>query len=894
MRAMAVLVGVVVCASVAFGQEAGKKDFVVGLDHLANERWSEAQKAFAGAVAADDENAVYYLHLGVGATMSGDAATAKSALARARKLDGKNPDAEVWDYARRMMYEPTAFAGSPPYRKTKYAATLIDNAIFYGPENHPDNRAAAWKKICAVAKEFGWAQLGKGGAQPVMKDRVIELYKAGKWQECLDLINNLRAAGPIDAVMFGYSAHCKLGLGDYQAGREEYTVALRALPLTAGYLIGRAQCCAKLGAFRDGVADFDLARQIDPSLVEKYPKDEAFARDGLKAGQQATSSPADLWKQLKQSAADGKPDAELTALADQLYRSRGGDRYVRDEEYTRELTRLFIPIGRDENNADAQVAIAAFLCDPTVTRKVSLPNVDATARIPVGSEDPNRALNHISAALKINPKHTGAMEQMAIAQMEMRKPDEMIKWVHQALDAGALTLDLAAMHLDYYTTLANNLNAQAADLRTPKVRFEDRHEGNQIVTYRITTNPTAADLARADELDRQAKLYRDKAKVPIETLAGKLKDSQLAQDRVVYCLANAHYYLSTNNFGQSVAAAQAALKIDPYCLDALTFLIDLCPKVGQQALAIQYQDQLNNMANPSSGRTLDQIWPQLKQTRFKGAKEQLARAEQIDPGSPHIAFATFAIAQEQQKSDDMQVSGRIVLAMERARVKATGRSLADKEKSPLLPDDAISAAYVLCALANLHNDATRFVEAQQCAEQVVRLCSRVPVKGWPIKIPETIVPTNPGEFGTDLRGLYAYANRLCANKLIAQEKYDQAISHLVALQNMDPPDSQVTAIGYDIYRVKGFAPFRGKLPDGMVKVWEMMAHREENDRQFGRVSGEPVNAELASIDAQINKIDRAIAHGVGSAELAELESKKAELLKKREALQQSSPRRRGR
>lgn len=893
MRAHTWWVGLLL-ASMAYAQDAGKKPFVLGLDHLANERWSDAQKAFADAVASDDENAVYQLHLGIGATMANDAPTAKAALARARKLDPRNPDAEVWDYARRMMYEPTAFAGSPPYRKTRYAATLIDNAIFYGPQEHPDNRAAAWKKITAVAKEFGWAQLGKGNAQPVMTERAIELYKAGKWQECLDLINNLRAAGPIDAVMYGYSAHCKLGLKDYQGSRDEYTIALRQIPRGTGYLIGRAQSCANLGAFRDAVADYDLARQIDPATVDRYARDESSARERFGATGQPNISAAVLWQQLKQAAAERKPDDQLIAIADQLYRVRTGDRYVRDEEYTRELTRLFIPVGRDQNNAAAHVAIATFLCNPTVTRKVAIANVDATARIPVGAADPNRAIAHINAALQLDPRHAGAAEQMAIAMLELKKPDEMIKWVHKALDAGALTLDLSAMHLDYYTTLANNLNAQASDLRAPKIRFEDRHEGNMIVTYRITTNPTAADLARADELDRQAKAYRQKAVVPIETFAGKLKNSTRAGDQAEYFLANAHYYQSLAKYDAAVAAAKKALEFDPYYLEALSYLIDLCPKVGLGALAVQYQDQLNNMANPSSGRTLDKIWPQLKQTRFKGAKEQLARAEQIDPGSPHIAFATFAIAQEQQNSDDLLVSGRVVLAMEQARVSATNRTLADKDKSPLLPEDVINAAYVKCVLAGVHNDAARFDEALATAEQVVRLCSRVPVKGWTIKLPETIVPNDPGTIGADLRGLYAFANRMCANKLIAQQKYDQAISHLVALQSMDPPDNQVTAIGYDIYRIKGWAPFRGRLPDGMVKVWEMMAHREQNDRQFGRTSGEPVSAEIASIDAQINAIDRTIARGVGTDELAQLESKKAELLKKRQALQQSAPRRRGR
>ena len=890
-RSLAGTLGLLFAAALSMAAEAGKNEFVGGLDLLTNEKWSDAAASFRKAVEADDENAIYYLHMGVALTMSGDSPGAKAAFSRAGKLEPRNGDVLVWSYARLQMYESTAFGGSPPYKSAPYGRKLCDNAIAYGSPRGGEAKEKAWRVIVDIAKQFAWAQLGKGGAVAVTGDRVEELYKAGKYQDCLDLLNKLRAAGPIDWRMTGFSAHCKLALGDVAGAREEYTAALRIAPLSAGYLIGRARTEIAMGALRDADADFALSRQIDPDLTDRFIKDAEKLLAAARA-RQTDATPAKLWADLKAAAvSDTSPD-QLVPIADQLNRARGGLRYVRDEEYTREQTRLQIVINQSPGQSQPFVDMATFLLNPTVKRKVSLPNVDATARIPCGQSNTARAETYLTEALKIDPKHTGAMEQTALLYLTNGKFNDMIAWVQKALDAGVNTVDLSKMYLDYYTMLANNLASEAAALRSPTITHEDRHEGNQIVTYQITTPPTAWALARAAQLDRQANEYRSKSCLPMQALARQLKDSSAPIDQINYLLANAHYYFWLGKYDDAIASAQKALAIDPYDLETLSYLVDTCPKVGMKDLATQYQDQLNNMANPSSGRTLDKIWPQLKQTRFKGAKELLAKAEEIDPGSPHIACANFAIAQEQQKLDDAVLASRILLAMEHARVAGTGRSLSDKAKEPLIGTDAIVCVYVHTSLSNMLNDAGRFDEVLDHSSRAIRLGVRVPKGGYKVAIPETIKPENARDIGSDLGSLFATANRMAAFKLIAKGDYKQAANHVVVLANLEPPDRQATQIGYDIYKSEGFGPLQGKVPDGWKMMFEQWDHERQNDQQFGRPNSTGGNAEIQAIEQEIDKISREIQRGVGPHDLRELESRRDALLEKRKQLQ-AAPRRRG-
>ena len=95
----------------------------------------------------------------------------------------------------------------------------------------------------------------------------------------------------------------------------------------------------------------------------------------------------------------------------------------------------------------------------------------------------------------------------------------------------------------------------------------------------MTRYPSAADLARADELDKQAQQARRDAVKPLQNLAGALKnDPQRETDpakKSKWNLATAVYHHWLGELEKSAGSANAALRADPTSLDALDFLVDI-------------------------------------------------------------------------------------------------------------------------------------------------------------------------------------------------------------------------------------------------------------------------------------------------------------------------------
>jgi hypothetical protein len=148
-------------------------------------------------------------------------------------------------------------------------------------------------------------------------------------------------------------------------------------------------------------------------------------------------------------------------------------------------------------------------------------------------------------------------------------PNSMYPYVQRALAIDPMDLDMARLYLDWHTLKAHDLDTQAAMLRAPKIRHEDRADGR----YEITTYPSAADLERANALERQAQDHRREAVVPLRNIAAKLKGDPSQKSK--WDLASAVYYCWIGDYGKSAAAANGALVADPTNLDALDFLIEI-------------------------------------------------------------------------------------------------------------------------------------------------------------------------------------------------------------------------------------------------------------------------------------------------------------------------------
>lgn len=164
----------------------------------------------------------------------------------------------------------------------------------------------------------------------------------------------------------------------------------------------------------------------------------------------------------------------------------------------------------DSRPADPQplVDLAAFYLKPVTPRDVE------------AADDPDLARPLLKRALQMGPKHPRAARESAMLLRMKSDLDGVRPYMEAALRHDPLDLDMCRLHLDHRTAGARVLNDQAVDLRTPRVWEEQRADGR----YRVTRNPSAADLARANELDQLAQQARREAVKPLRNLAGRARE----------------------------------------------------------------------------------------------------------------------------------------------------------------------------------------------------------------------------------------------------------------------------------------------------------------------------------------------------------------------------------
>ena len=160
------------------------------------------------------------------------------------------------------------------------------------------------------------------------------------------------------------------------------------------------------------------------------------------------------------------------------------------------------------------------------------------------------------------------MREMAMYYRMRGDLTRMKPYMEAALAQNPLDLDMARLYLDHRTGLVWVMKNQAVDLRTPRKREETRSDG----VYEVTTYPSAADLARADELERQAKEVQRDAIQPLQRLAGALKDDPsrptTPAKEAKWRLATGVYFQWIDELEKAGGTAAAGLRYDPTDLDS--------------------------------------------------------------------------------------------------------------------------------------------------------------------------------------------------------------------------------------------------------------------------------------------------------------------------------------
>lgn len=279
----------------------------------------------------------------------------------------------------------------------------------------------------------------------------------------------------------------------------------------------------------------------------------------------------------------------------------------RETVYKSEEARLKQAVAASPRSADALVELAAFYLKPLAWREVAAADGKVRRiRVPLRPEttgpikdiyavpwvfrgDPDAALPLLKKALELQPGHPRAVRELAMRYRMKSDLDRMKPYMEAALRHDPSDLDMCRLHLDHRTALARVLNDQAAALRTARTWEEDRADGR----YRVTQQPSGADLARANELDAQAQQARRDAVGPLMALAKSLKEDPRTQSdphlAAKWRLTTAIYFHWLGELDKAAGTAGAALRFDPTYLDALDYLIDVLRGTHTRDTLAQYK-----------------------------------------------------------------------------------------------------------------------------------------------------------------------------------------------------------------------------------------------------------------------------------------------------------------
>lgn len=96
-----------------------------------------------------------------------------------------------------------------------------------------------------------------------------EAYSKGNYQHAVKLFSDALLLDPsndlFNAVIASNRAAAYMGLGDYTSAFEDCDQALQMVPTFVRARVRRARCSIKLGRFRDGIEDFEVALRATPS-----------------------------------------------------------------------------------------------------------------------------------------------------------------------------------------------------------------------------------------------------------------------------------------------------------------------------------------------------------------------------------------------------------------------------------------------------------------------------------------------------------------------------------------------------------------------------------------------------------------------------------------------------
>lgn len=692
-------------------------DYLEGLEALSAGKWAEAEGAFRRAVEADTENPDYLTALGVTRALAQQPAEAIKDLQRSLRMRADDWETELWLGAGYYMSGDAA-AGS--------------QHIIHGPRGQPATKADTDYSTFVYNLGLGCWQCRQGGrARVLLEGKLVEMsleelqsrqfphaaamfasrrhtqappqlarelleraqtnVRNRHFATALKDLDSLLVASPEDGNLLLLHAECLLALGDYTGSRREYTRVLTDQPALATAYLGRALAAAHLAdSVRTG-SDLAIAEKLGAKDVKDCRRQVEAALGGVKP-----QEPAEALARLEKSVRAGEGEARLVELALAVHQAVNARRLRYDEIYQERLRVLDEGRRAAPKDPDRLADLADFLFAesdvpfeqveprswpvyyryvPQGVAKFGLdgqplpaPPAQRTAREVAQAEE------LVDEAIKANPAHVRSLGLKGTILNSKGEYEQARDVLNRAVARKGNDPILLRERSVALQGIARQDELAAGALRTPNISTSHNVDGTSTTT---TVYPSAADLARAAELEREA----------AESHRQAVEDMSKAQKLSAGTALGAYYQglidYAYHDFKQAQADFQQAVKLDPKYRDAWEQLAKVDGELGLPEEWAAAREGALKSIQTTAGPWLIVARQRLVETRFKSAREALAAARQLDATDARAQAYEGVIEASNDNSEEALARYHAALALEEARGRLHGRDLTALGQRPL-------------------------------------------------------------------------------------------------------------------------------------------------------------------------------------------------------------------
>ncbi|MBI3268953.1 MAG: hypothetical protein HYZ53_08020 [Planctomycetes bacterium] len=698
------------------GLPKGRLEFLTGLEKLGQGAFAAAAADFERAIATDEENSDFFGAHGAALALAEKPQDAMRSLDRALRLNPRNLMASrMMRFAYLLLGDQITAAKFYGHGSSDDIDRLItDVGVGYGRLAHVGQAGGRYdaesrqrgedarRSFPTLGATFAAAyQSGDKASVQAQFALGVAAFRKKDFARALPQFRRVLDNAPFDWTSQFYYAWCSMETGNGELARSLFTYVLSYQPALPDAYAGRALCAARQGDGERAKRDLRLLAELDPERA-KATEPQVQAALAQAAGG-APGEPKALADRLR--AAAEKEDFEgLVRIAVDLRRTLSGRRLRYDEQYQEGLRTAAYAWRREPKNPDRLVDVADHMhANRDVPGlQVSGPNgpVHRFRFLPPALKDQEATLGKAlcDQALAVEPRCARAMVRKAAILLDYTTLPDWKRISHpygntpdsEAFPMGMFGFDrlreveqLCARAVELRPQLAEAYDLlsdacrdfaalqrhQAYCLRNPVkwTKYVDQNE-NFLRWEWGRREPTAAEVAQAEQLERQAAANEARRQACFD----KMVEHSRGTPRESYYAALATHLRGDDATARTIMEQGVqARPNDPFLRRNLASTYS---NLGLESEYIEEYDRYVSLLETTGEVWLKVAWEKIQRNAWKAAATALDRAAEEDPADPRVAAYRGALAEGQEQWKEAWPWYRVALAQEEARARLGGTS----------------------------------------------------------------------------------------------------------------------------------------------------------------------------------------------------------------------------